>query len=375
MKGQFFTKSIILKQKVYEFIQNKPKIILEPSVGRGDLIYYLRDKIDCKYDLYEIDPNINDFLIDKKKIKFCDFLKQEITKKYDTIIGNPPYVRTKKGNLYIDFIEKCYNLLNDKGELIFIIPSDFFKLTSATKLLNIMLKNGSFTHIFHPNNEKLFEKASIDIIVFRYCKNIFVNKIIYNNNDVYGINSNGMLLFSNNKMTNNKFVFDYFDIFVGFVSGKDDVFHNEKIGNVEILWDINIKKKFIMIDKFPSTNKNINELLLENKEILKKRKIRNFNNNNWFEWGALRNKHFIDSNIGKPCIYLRNMSRKNIIAMKSTVGYFGAGLFMLFPKSDEINLDIIVDYFNSDNFRQYFTYSNRFKINHNQLYRSIIKKN
>jgi hypothetical protein len=34
------------------------------------------------------------------------FMTQHITKTYKTIIGNPPYVRTKKGNLYIDFTEK-----------------------------------------------------------------------------------------------------------------------------------------------------------------------------------------------------------------------------------------------------------------------------
>ena len=33
-----------------------------------------------------------------------------------------------------------------------------------------MMENGTFTHIIHPNKENLFDNASIDIIVFRYCK-------------------------------------------------------------------------------------------------------------------------------------------------------------------------------------------------------------
>ena len=66
-------------------------------------------------------------------VVYGDFMKQTITKTYKTIVGNPPYVRTKKGNLYIDFTEKCYNLLDDNGELIFIVPSDFLKLTCASK--------------------------------------------------------------------------------------------------------------------------------------------------------------------------------------------------------------------------------------------------
>ena len=82
--------------------------------------------------MYEIDSEIKLLnKIEKNKVMYCDFMKQTITKTYKTIIGNPPYVKTKKGNLYIDFIEKCYNLLDNNGELIFIVPSDFLKLTSA----------------------------------------------------------------------------------------------------------------------------------------------------------------------------------------------------------------------------------------------------
>ena len=33
-----------------------------------------------------------------------------------------------------------------------------------------MLEEGNFTHIIHPNIEKFFEGAHIDVIVFRYCK-------------------------------------------------------------------------------------------------------------------------------------------------------------------------------------------------------------
>jgi tRNA1(Val) A37 N6-methylase TrmN6 len=113
--GQYFTTAESLQQKVYEFILNKPKLILEPSIGAGDLINYVLSKSPkIKFDMYEIDSDIN-FLetINKKKINFGNFLEKNITVKYDTIIGNPPYVKTSKGNLYIDFIEKCYDLLND----------------------------------------------------------------------------------------------------------------------------------------------------------------------------------------------------------------------------------------------------------------------
>lgn len=42
--GQYFTKNLQLKNKVYDFILNNPTTILEPSVGRGDLVDYVLSK-------------------------------------------------------------------------------------------------------------------------------------------------------------------------------------------------------------------------------------------------------------------------------------------------------------------------------------------
>jgi len=136
-KGQYFTIDKSLQECVYKFILNKPKLILEPSAGRGDLVEYINSKFKVKWDLFEIDYTIK-FLNPLLKVNYTDFLQHNITKKYVTIIGNPPYVKTKKENLYIKFISKCYDLLDENGELVFIIPSDFFKLTSAKSLINKM---------------------------------------------------------------------------------------------------------------------------------------------------------------------------------------------------------------------------------------------
>jgi hypothetical protein len=73
--GQFFTTDKSLQKKLYEFILNKPKLILEPSIGAGDLINYVLSKFPkIIFDMYEIDTNI-EFLniIKKKNIIFGDF--------------------------------------------------------------------------------------------------------------------------------------------------------------------------------------------------------------------------------------------------------------------------------------------------------------
>jgi len=372
--GQYYTTHIELKEKVYEFILNNPSNILEPSIGQGDLIIFINNKLpNITFDMYEIDTQIKLLdNIEQEQVVYGDFMIQSITKTYKTIIGNPPYVRTKKGNLYIDFIEKCYELLDIDGELIFIVPSDFLKLTSASKLLNIMMTQGTFTHIFHPHNENMFANASIDVIVFRYCKNSLIEKkVLYNDKTLYITNSNGLITF-NEKINSNSVLFqDYFDIYVGLVSGKEEVYKNEEIGNIELLNGNNKVEKYIYIENYPCANEKINEYLLHHKKELIMRKIRKFNENNWFEWGAPRNISTIKNNLGKDCIYIYNLSRRQDVAFLSKVNYFGGGLIMLKPKK-MCDLNKIISYINSNTFKDNFMFSGRFKIGHRQICNSYI---
>ncbi len=372
--GQYFTTNIELKQKVYEFILNNPSNILEPSIGQGDLIDFISKKNpNMTFDMYEIDKKIKLIKnIDKNKVIYGDFMEQNIDKTYKTIVGNPPYVRTKHGNLYIDFTEKCYNLLDNDGELIFIVPSDFLKLTSASKLLNTMMLSGTFTHIYHPHNEKLFENASIDVIIFRYCKNNLIEKKVnYNDKSLYIKNSNGLITFEEENNNNTVTFQDYFDIYVGLVSGKEEVYKNNELGNIEVLNGENKLEKYIYIQTFPSENKKINKHLLKYKTELMERGIRKFNENNWFEWGAPRNITAINNNLGKDCIYIYNLTRKSNIAFLGKVSYFGGGLIMLIP-TKKCNLNNIVSYLNSDIFKENFMFSGRFKIGHRQICNSYI---
>ena len=222
-KGQYFTTDMSLKEKVYEFILNEPIYILEPSVGQGHLVDYVCEKNPhIIFDMYELDETIELLeCIDRKKIVYGDFLTQDIQQSYTTIIGNPPFVRTKTGNLYIDFIEKCFHLLSDKGELIFIVPSDVFKLTCASTLLHTMMNQGNFTHIYHPHDEKLFKNASIDTLIFRYCKdNALEKKVLYNDEELFVVNTNGLITFSAKQPTSMHLLKDYFDIHVGLVTGE-----------------------------------------------------------------------------------------------------------------------------------------------------------
>ena len=374
--GQYFTTNEELKEKVFNFILNRPSNILEPSTGQGDLIAFITDRMpNITFDMYEIDTRIK--LLDgiqSDKIIYCDFMKQTITKTYKTIIGNPPYVRTKKGNLYIDFIEKCYNHLDDQGEMIFIVPSDFLKLTGASKLLNNMMTNGSIIHIYHPPNEKLFKNASIDVIVFRYdTDKLIEKKVLYNDELMYLTNSNGLITVGEELVDDGVMFKDMFDIYVGLVSGKEEVYKNKELGNIEVLNGENMVERYIYIEKFPCENKEINKYLLQYQEQLITRGIRKFNRNNWFEWGAPRNISTINANLGKECIYIYNLTRKTNVAFLGRVNYFGGGLIMLIPMpKKKCNLNNVVGYINSNMFKDNFMFSGRFKIGHRQICNSHI---
>jgi len=330
------------------------------------------------FDMYEIDPTIT--LLDglhKSKITYGDFLTQSISTTYMTIIGNPPYVKTSKGNLYLDFIRKCFRLLRDDGELIFIVPSDFLKLTSSAILLNEMLSQGTFSHIIHPDREDLFTHAAIDIIIFRYCRNpALTNLVIYNDQVKYLINTNGIITFSDDASDANNSkkipLSNYFNCYVGMVTGKESVFKNSEFGNINLLNNKDKRENYILIDKFPTQNEALNNYLNSQKEALINRSIRKFNENNWFEWGALRNVSTIKREMSKPCIYVNNLSRNKEIAFVDKVSYFGGGLLMLIP-NQPVDLVKMTAYLNSDRFRRDYTYSGRFKIGQRQLINSLCK--
>jgi adenine-specific DNA-methyltransferase len=398
--GQYFTKNESLLKNLKEFIKNKPKQILEPSIGQGHIIDYLKKDPNQKfqnteYIMIEIDKKLIPLSsINKEEIHYMDFLEYNPNqnKKFETIIGNPPYVKKKgKPNLYVEFIKKCVNLLENNGELIFIIPSDFFQLTSSAKLINEMMSQGKFTHIYHPNQEKLFEEASIDVLIFRYqkteeSKQAAVNEtnmIIYNNEMKYVNNNNGSLTFSStyqnsihnlnqNTTSHNKLIHikidDYFEVYVGMVSGNEKLLKNSTYGNIEILTGENNIEKYIFLTNYPTENKNLNDYLELNKEELKQRKLRKIDDTNWFEFGLPRNKKHIDKFINNKtkCLYMYNLTRKKDICFQSHVQYFGGNLLILIPKQ-EMNLEKIMNYFNSSQFKEQYMFSNRFKINHKNL--------
>ena len=95
----------------------------------------------------------------------------------------------------------------------------------------------------------------------------------------------------------------------------------------------------------------------------------------------MRNYKKIRDNLGKDCIYIKTISRKETVAFVGKVQYFGGNLIILIPKESEARihpplrdgshlasprpfqaLEQMVSYLNGKSFRKNYTYSGRFKI-------------
>ncbi len=373
--GQFFTVAEELQNFVFNKVQHKGSELLEPSFGAGHLLKKFKES-DANYPMtcYEIDGGIKPIIEfnSYQKIIYGDFLKAVVGKKFRTIIGNPPFVAcpgTK--NLYIQFIELCYQCLEDDGELIFIVPSDFIKLTSAAPIITTMAATGSFTDFLFPHNEKLFDGASIDVVAFRYQKGLLESAATVNGcRQAYTVND-GIITFRAQEGLKGNALKELFSVFVGLVSGRDEIYKNADIGNVDILMDKDKMEKFIFVESWPPASQAIQQHLEAHKEELMGRRIRKFTEDNWYQWGAPRNIGAMRRLMGQPCIYVRTLTRQKEVAFVGTVQFFGGGLLCLVP-SGVVDLGKIVSYLNSLDFKKDYLYAGRFKIGHKQISNVIL---
>ena len=106
--GQFFTPDFVAEFMVFNLLKRFRQgnttdslkfrdnlEILEPSVGNGVFLKFISQKLQAKINAYEIDPTLENEL--KKRFPhvnfhFQNFLSSSLEKKYDLIIGNPPYL-------------------------------------------------------------------------------------------------------------------------------------------------------------------------------------------------------------------------------------------------------------------------------------------
>ena len=165
------------------------KQVLDPCCGEGVFLEALRSIGYRNIDAIEIDNSITPR---NQEVSIQSFISTEVDKRYDLIIGNPPYIRWKNleqelkkellqskiwnehCNYLCDyssaFIIKAVQSLNEKGELIFITPSYWLNKTSGAGLRSFLAKNGYFEVIYNFGELPIFKGVTIATIVFKYIK-------------------------------------------------------------------------------------------------------------------------------------------------------------------------------------------------------------
>lgn len=122
--------------------------ILEPSAGNGNIITALRNKgIEGNITAIEIREEEKESLnMIADKVIIDNFLEWNTDKKFDVIIGNPPYSLAK------EFIEKCFKISNENTVIIMLLRTAFLESKSRFEFwqehplteLHVLSKRPSF---------------------------------------------------------------------------------------------------------------------------------------------------------------------------------------------------------------------------------------
>jgi adenine-specific DNA-methyltransferase len=169
--GIFITPRSIIKQ-LFDIIAETAipiKTILEPSCGSGEMVCYA-DSLwsDVEIDGVEFNDTIYQGIVsglssfrNRVNLIHADFTKYAPSKKYDLIVGNPPFVVCDKEtvpaqyldlmvgrpNLFCVFIAHSLSLLKDGGIMAFVVPRSFLNAAYYAKIRNHLMAIGRIVRI------------------------------------------------------------------------------------------------------------------------------------------------------------------------------------------------------------------------------------
>lgn len=372
--GQVFTPQNIV-QSMMSLVRNHGRF-LEPSCGDGAFYRNLpNDKIGIEIDQSVItDPsvlNINFF-----EYPVCN------ANTFDTIIGNPPYVRyqdidkrTKallfaysdlfdlRSNLYLFFIYKSLLHLKEGGELIFITPRDFLKSTSSAKLNCFIFSQGTITDFIDLGDRKIFSHAQPNCAIWRFEKGNFKRNTNCQK-DFHCVN--GQIIF-----TSNSYLIPFSDLFyvkVGAVSGADAIFSSQEYGNLDFVCSITRKEgktRRMIYGEYAKTCKYLERY----KEKLLKRKIKKFTQENWWSWG--RDYHKSE----ELRIYVNTKTRNKRPFFIHPCKAYDGSILAIFPKfeTSQEELEVICEKLNDVNWEELgFVCDGRFLFSQRSLEGSLL---
>lgn len=343
--GQVFTPPAVVE--VMLGLRRNRGRVLEPSCGDGAFAQHLPGCVAIEFDSAVAPPYA----------RVADFFAYPRSERFQTVIGNPPYVKyqhigtsTKvlldgslfdaRSNLALFFIEKAVRHLEPGGELIFIVPREFIKLTAARKLNHWLYENGTITHWIETGDTRLFDGAIPNCAIFRYELGNFSRKTQYrlwegpwHSRDFVEVE--GQLAFPAARLTVP--LASLFDVKVGAVSGADAVFEHPE-GNCEFVCsktiDTGMTRRMLYNVRHPA--------LEAHKGLLLQRRVRGFDETNWWMWG----RAFHDAP-GVPRIYVNGRTRRTAPFFTHPCEAYDGSVLALFPRIAGMDLSRCIHLLNT----------------------------
>lgn len=213
--GQYFTPKNIRDILIQKLPQKNNADILEPSCGSGEFITSIIESFNNpKIDAIEFDKNL--FNICKEQFSQIKLYNENtlikiFNKKYDFIIGNPPYFEMEltpeikdkycdviygRTNIYSLFIKLGLDLLKDNGYLAYVIPTSMNNGAYFSKLREYIVANAEIEDIIMFDDDQ-FKDAQQNVMILILKKKKNTGKFVFK--------KNGIMIFSKKYKELNEF--------------------------------------------------------------------------------------------------------------------------------------------------------------------------
>lgn len=293
--GQYFTPKSIRELLLSKLPKKDNADILDPACGSGEFLLsckkYFKNPILYGFDIDKKLINIASKLVKNASIKNFDFLNIDINKKkYDYIIGNPPYFKLKlneeikkkyfdiiKGrvNIFSLFIKTGLDLLKDGGYLAYVVPPSMNNGAYFSKLREYIIKNSSLEYLHIIDGADNFHLANQKVML------IILKKTSSKKSSKYIFKKNGITIFTEDKKFLNKAYKNTVSLKdIGYTVKTGSIIwneHKEKLTNDKnnstlLIWASNINNGKIIIGYTkgkPQYIKNIsNDLIIKSRVVV-----------------------------------------------------------------------------------------------------------